>query len=193
VVSDILSHFRTKPYGTPIPWALEDDVLHFGMAINMSSMLRIVEFSMRCHSYLRSFALIDSPNLQPAVRAMMGPAPIKKTLCLHLHGYIAMYIILYIYTYYVMYIYTPLCIYNVYLHIYMYILCKYVHIYIYTLPIWICKYLRYPSMQWIVSAVDPDPRPGTHRCVSHFRVGRRLEKKELVSLIWVDHLGKYNG
>ena len=130
VVSDILSHFRTKPYGTPIPRALEDDVLHFGMAINMSSMLRIVEFSMRCHSYLRSFALIDSPNLQPAVRAMMGPAPIKKTLCLHLHGYIVMY-----------------------LYIYVCIFCVNMCIYIYTLPIWICKYLRYPSMQWIVSAV----------------------------------------
>jgi hypothetical protein len=94
-------------------------------------MLRIVEFSMRCHSYLRSFALIDSPNLQPAVRAMMGPAPIKKTLCLHLHGYIAMYIILYIYTYYVMYIYTPLCIYNVYLHIYICIFCVNMYIFIY--------------------------------------------------------------
>ena len=84
------------------------------------------------------------------------------------------------------YIYTPLSVYImcIYIYIYMYILCKYVHIYIYiSLPIWICKYLRYPSMQWIVSAVDPDPRPGTHRCVSHFRVGRRLEKKELVSLI----------
>ena len=123
MVSDILSHFRTKPYGTPIPWALEDDVLHFGMAINMSSMLRIVEFSMRCHSYLRSFALIDSPNLQPAVRAMMGPAPIKKTLCLHLHGYIAMYIILYIlcHVYIYIYIHLSLCICNVYLHIYIYI------------------------------------------------------------------------